>query len=332
MIYVAGFEGIDDGFSDAQFGRSLDTGLYPNAFFATFSPAFWADVEDTADDGDPATGMRIKVHALDAATGHSRWHFRHGVDYVELLAGAALRHVSVTQDLVFVTTSSGQLFVLSARNGRVLFHDQTPDLNEVLDLGLGKPHHASANGGTIIADGKLYVPFGAQNNPSGGVYAYEINHRPMAVNDRIEVQPGETVVIDALANDSDPDGDRLQFVRVANRWTNAEDGTPDTIVRPFGTIDVVNPGDDPGEPERAYLLFMPSERFHGSHNITYTIADSAPNRVVNGVELDEANLTHTPRKSSARIRVYRTRNHFDDLNRAGAGSPSIPIVSESSLP
>ncbi len=63
VIYVAGFEGIDDGFSDAQFGTSLETGLYPNAFFATFSPAFWADVEDVSEDGDPATGMRVKVYA-----------------------------------------------------------------------------------------------------------------------------------------------------------------------------------------------------------------------------------------------------------------------------
>ena len=40
VVYVAGFEGIDDGFSDAQFGTSLDTGKFANAFFATFSPAF----------------------------------------------------------------------------------------------------------------------------------------------------------------------------------------------------------------------------------------------------------------------------------------------------
>ncbi len=304
VVYVAGFEGIDDGFSDAQFGTSLDTGNYPNAFFATFSPAFWADVEDTADDGDPATGMRIKVYALDAASGRSRWHFRHGVDYVELFAGAALRHVSVTHDLVFVTTSSGQLFALSARNGRVLFHDQTPDLNEVFDLGLGKPHHASMNGGTVIANGMLYVPFGAQNNPSGGIYAYEINHRPMAVDDRIHVHRGETVVIDALANDSDSDGDRLRFVRVARRDVDLEDGAPDTIARPFGTIVVVNPGDDPSQPDAAYLEFTPSHRFHGSRRFEYTIEDMAPNRMVNGVELEEANPTHTPRRSSAKVRVF----------------------------
>jgi outer membrane protein assembly factor BamB len=302
VVYVAGFEGIDDAFSDIQFGTSLDTGYFPNAFFATFSPAFWADVEDTADDGDPGTGMRIKVYALDAANGHSMWHFPHGVDYVELLAGAALRHVSVTQGVVFVTTSSGQLFVLDASNGDVLFTDQTPDLNDVFSLGLGKPHHASMNGGTVIADGRIFVPFGAQNNPSGGIYAYEINHRPMAADDQVVAPVGETTRIDALANDTDPDGDALQFVRVAGRSVDTADGVPDTIVRSFGTIVVVNPGDDPGQPQAAYLLFTPSEGFSGQ-TFPYTVEDMAPNRVLNGVELDEPNPTHTPRKSTAQVNV-----------------------------
>jgi outer membrane protein assembly factor BamB len=304
VVYVAGFEGIDDGFSDAQFGTSLDTGLFPNAFFATFSPAFWADVEDTVDDGEPATGMRIKVFALDARNGHSRWHFGGGVDYVELRAGAALRHVSVARDVVFVTTSSGQLFALTARNGEVIFDDQSPDLNDVFDLGMGKPHHASMNGGTVIANGMVYVPYGAQNNPSGGIYAYEINHRPVAANDWAHIRRGESVIIDALANDADPDGDAQRFVRVDRHDVDLDDGAPDTIERPYGTIVVVNPGDNPDQPDAAYLEFTPSHRFHGSRWLRYTIEDIAPNRVVNGVESEEPNPTHTPRRSSARIRVF----------------------------
>ena len=303
VVYVAGFEGIDDGFSDAQFGTSLDTGLFPNAFFATFSPAFWADVEDSRDDGDAATGMRIKVYALDAATGRSRWHFSHSVDYVELRAGAALRHVSVANGMVFVTASSGRLFVLNARTGRTLFTDQTPDLNDVFDLGLGKPHHASMNGGAIIANGKVFVPFGAQNNPSGGIYAYQVNHRPRASVDFANVGGG-TTMIEALANDSDADGDRLRFVRVAGRIVNLDDGAPDTIHRSFGTIVVVNPGDDPTDPDAAYLLFTPSVHFHGVQFFGYTIEDMAPGRIVNGVETDEPNPTHTPRRASAWVLVH----------------------------
>lgn len=304
VIYVAGFEGIDDGFSDAQFGTSLDTGLFPNAFFATFSAAFWADVEDTGPDNDPATGMRIKVYALDARSGRSLWHFPGGDDFVELLAGAALRHVSVAQGRIFVTSSSGQLFVLNADDGSLLFADQTPDLNEIYDLGLAKPHHASMNGGAVIANGKVYVPYGAQNNPSGGIITYEVNHRPHAVDDEVDVQAGVQIVIDALANDTDPDGDRLGFTRVAGQQVDIADGMPDTIVRPFGTLVVFNPGDDNDQPDAAYVLFTPSEDFTGARTFPYRIEDLAPRRVVNGQELDEPNPTHTPRSSTAHILVY----------------------------
>lgn len=178
-VYVAGFEGIDDGFSDEQFGVSFDTGIFPNAFFATFSPAFWADIEDTRNDDNPATGMRIKVFALDAGTGRSKWR-SHGKGYVELLAGAALRHVSVANNLVYVTTTSGTLFVLDARSGRVLYSDQTVDLNDTMALGLGKPHHASMNTGVLISNGMVYTGYGAQNNPSGGIIAYKIDVKPAA--------------------------------------------------------------------------------------------------------------------------------------------------------
>lgn len=303
VVYVAGFEGIDDEFSDAQFGTSLDTGLFANAFFATFSPAFWADVEDTADDGDPATGMRVKVYALDAATGRSLWHFRHGRDYAELLAGACLRHVSVTRDLVFVTTSSGRLFVLNARNGRQVFEDQTPDLNALFDLGLGKPHHASMNGGTVIAGDMVYTPFGAQNNPSGGIYAYEVNHRPNAKKDTVNVHHNQSVRIDALANDSDPDGDALRFAYVAGHKINTDDGQADVIYRWYGTFEVFNPGDDAAEPDAAYIQFTPTFWFFGSRTVAYAVEDVAPNRVVNGVELDEPNPTHKARYDVATIRL-----------------------------
>ena len=306
VIYVAGFEGIDDGFSDAQFGTSFDTGLFPNAFFATFSPKFWADVEDTSNDNDPATGMRIKVYALDAATGDSLWQFDDGKDFVELLAGAALRHVSVANNLVFVTASSGQLFILNAKNGKLLFSDQSPDLNNVFDLGLGKPHHASMNGGTIISNGMVYVPYGAQNNPSGGVIAYEINRKPKARNDRVSVNGLTPVKVNALANDRDPNGDALQFVNVAGNEINLLDGKSDLVYLKFGTVEVFNVGDDRYNPEAAYLLFTPNKRFKSGHSFKYQVADVAPRRVVNGDEIEEAESSHSPRRDSARVRLRRS--------------------------
>lgn len=180
-IYVAGFEGIDDGFSDAIFG--MPGSKFPNAFIATFSPAFWADAEDVRDDGDVSTGMRTKVYKFDAATGKSQWRFRDGRDYVELRAGASMRHVSVANGVVYVTTTSGQIFAIDDDTGEILFHDQSPDLNEVLRLGLGKPHHASMNAGALIADGMVYVPYGGQNNPSGGIIAYKLGDRKKSDRD-----------------------------------------------------------------------------------------------------------------------------------------------------
>lgn len=171
VLYVAGFEGIDDGFSDANF--NAPGSKYLNAFFATFSPAFWADVEDVSDDGRADTGMQTKVYALDAGTGRSRWRVA-GADHVLLRAGAAMRHVAWANGLVYVTTSSGQLFVLSAASGELRFWDQTLDLNAHFGLGLGKPHHAGMNGGTLISEGIVYVPYGTQNNPSGGILAYRL--------------------------------------------------------------------------------------------------------------------------------------------------------------
>ncbi len=66
---------------------------------------------------------------------------------------------------------------------------------------------------------------------------------------------------------------------------------------------VFNPGDDPAQPEAAYLLFTPSGAFRAGQAFPYTVEDVAPPRVVNGFELDEPNPTHTPRRASARVRL-----------------------------
>ncbi|RZI81447.1 MAG: hypothetical protein EOP38_19300 [Rubrivivax sp.] len=169
-VYIAGFEGVEDGFSDAQF--DAPGSKYLNAFFATFSPAFWADVEDLRVDGNVATGMQVKLYKLDAATGKSKWRFADGKDYVAL-PGANMRHVSVANRLVYVTTTAGQLFVIETETGRIVYKDQTLDLNAYFNLGLNKPHHAPMNAGTLISNGMVYVPYGGQNNPSGGIIAYK---------------------------------------------------------------------------------------------------------------------------------------------------------------
>jgi hypothetical protein len=49
------------------------------------------------------------------------------------------------------------------------------DLNLQFGLGLTSPHHAAMNGGAVIANGMVFVPYGGQNEPSGGIIAYHID-------------------------------------------------------------------------------------------------------------------------------------------------------------
>jgi hypothetical protein len=248
--------------------------------------------------------MRIKVYALDAASGASRWSGPNGADYIELEAGAALRHVSTANGLVFVTASSGQLFVLSEADGHLLFTDQTADLNQLFSLGLGKPHHASMNGGVIISSGQVYVPYGAQNNPSGGLLVYEINNAPVAQDDRAFVPKGGVVTIPALRNDRDPDGDALRFVTVAGNAINTSDHIPDTLSLPEGLLEVVNPGDDPNDPTLAYVKFTPKSGFVGHVRLPYVIEDVAPTPIVNGApQIGAVNTTHRARTDAAIIHL-----------------------------
>jgi hypothetical protein len=151
-----------------------------------------------------------------------------------------------------------------------------------------------------VASSKTRMKFPSR---SGGIRAYEINRAPTAVDDEVDVAAGESSIIDALANDVDPNGDRLRFVRVAGQEIDTGDGLPDTIERPYGTLVVVNPGDDPDEPEAAYVRFEAAEDFVGGRTVPYTVEDLAPKTMVNGVELDEPNPTHTPRIGKARIRL-----------------------------
>lgn len=301
IIYVAGFEGIHDEFSDANF--NTPSSKFPNAFFATFSSSFWADVEDTSDDGQVDTGMRIKLYALDAATGRSKWQFENGEDFVSLNEGAALRHVSTARNLIYVTTSSGKLIVLDKRDGTVLFEDQTVDLNQHFSLGLGKSHHASMNAGTLIAGGMLYVPYGAQNNPSGGMIAYEINHKPKARKDKFTIPRNGSHDLYVLSNDTDVDGDNLRFIEVAGHTINTADNEADIIELRNGMLEVFNQGDSPDNLDTAFIRFTPSSKSRKRMRFNYTIEDVAPMKKVNGETTLQEEMTHTPRKSSAHVTV-----------------------------
>lgn len=175
FVYVVGFEGMDDKFSDIQFDNVNRTSTncnqifskYRNAFFSTFSPFFWADVQDTGKDSDPSTGMQLIVWKLRAEDGHMIWK-------KVLKEGAAMRHVTVVSDILLVTTTSGKLIILSTNDGRKLFEYQTLDLNDKFNLSIGKPLHAAMNAGAVVSDGMVYLGYGNQNEPSGGIVALKL--------------------------------------------------------------------------------------------------------------------------------------------------------------
>ncbi|WP_139006583.1 Ig-like domain-containing protein [Arthrobacter crystallopoietes] len=79
--------------------------------------------------------------------------------------------------------------------------------------------------------------------------AGETNHAPVPVDDVFELRPGRAAALDVLANDTDPDGDRLSLV-------------PDGVVGPQL--------DAEARQERVWLR-TPAEA--GAHNVRYRVAD-----------------------------------------------------------
>lgn len=75
------------------------------------------------------------------------------------------------------------------------------------------------------------------------------NQPPIAQNDSASTTAGQAILIDVLANDSDPDGDPLSFVSIGTAAN--------------GTISVVG----------TQLVYTPNVGFTGSDSFTYTIGD-----------------------------------------------------------
>jgi len=76
------------------------------------------------------------------------------------------------------------------------------------------------------------------------------NSAPVATNDSLSVDSGVSGSVDVLANDRDPDGDKLVITRVS--------ATPNGAVSHNGTM----------------ITYRSDSGFEGDENVTYTIADS----------------------------------------------------------
>ncbi|MGO4122733.1 Ig-like domain-containing protein, partial [Arthrobacter sp. YAF16] len=118
---------------------------------------------------------------------------------------------------------------------------------------------APAMGTAVVKDG--YLEFTAAGNAAGtdtfsyrvrdrigaentgtvivGIAPREINNqKPIAVDDAVDVRPGRKIAVDALTNDSDPDGDPISLVR------NGFEARPELAVEPAdgGKVLLTAPG------------------------------------------------------------------------------------------
>jgi hypothetical protein len=84
------------------------------------------------------------------------------------------------------------------------------------------------------------------------VTAPQVNNDPLAVEDAATTDEDASVIIDVLANDSDPDGDDLSIEDVSQGSNGAVTQNPD------GT-----------------LSYTPESNFNGSDNFTYTVSDGS---------------------------------------------------------
>lgn len=106
-----------------------------------------------------------------------------------------------------------------------------------------------------------------------------------------------------LANDFDVDDDRLQFVKVAGQVIDTTDGLADKLRVQGGVLEVFNPGDDADNPDSAYLKFTALANTRKHFQFRYTIEDIAPLKVKNNTTTEQLEVTHTPRRASAKVKL-----------------------------
>ncbi|MGH3641421.1 MAG: Ig-like domain-containing protein, partial [Mycobacterium sp.] len=147
----------------------------------------------------------------------------------------------------------------------VLDNDTDPDGDDIYVSDYGNPAHGTTSGypggaieytpddGFVGTDEFAYTVTDAAGNTSTATVTVTIlgpNHAPTANDDKAQTTVGTPVVIDVLANDADPDGDRL---------TVEIDTAPD-----HGTVTVRSDGS---------LLYTPPPGFVGTDYLNYTVTD-----------------------------------------------------------
>ena len=115
-------------------------------------------------------------------------------------------------------------------------------------------------------DGDVVVPFTVDDGNGGvinpTVTFQPINPGPDAVNQTVSTAPDTPIVIDPLANDTDPDNDPLTITSINN--VTLTPGTAQTIPVPNGTVDVAVDGT---------ITVTPDTGFAGDIDVPYSIED-----------------------------------------------------------
>ena len=182
----------------------------------------------------------------------------------------------------------------------VLPNDSDPDGDALMLQSVTQPASGSA---TIVGDEVRYVPdpnfhgidtftytirdgAGATSTATVTVTVASANDAPAALDDEDETDEDTPVIVDVLANDSDPDGDPL-FVEAVSQPANGI---------------VVNNGTD--------VLYTPDANFHGVDTFTYTACDG------NGCTMD----------ATVTVTVYPVNDPPVAQDDSGATSEDVPVV------
>ena len=154
----------------------------------------------------------------------------------------------------------------AARNGAevfidVLANDADPDGDPLTVVSVSQPASGTVvNNGDFVTyapaagfqgeDSFTYTVSDGSDSATATVTVTVNNDAPVAQPDSAETRSGESVQIDVLANDSDPNGDKLALVAVSG----ASNGTPSIV--------------------GAEIRYAPNDGFSGTDSFTYTVRDT----------------------------------------------------------
>lgn len=183
----------------------------------------------------------------------------------------------------------------AARNGDgvfidVLANDADPDGDALTVVSVGQPASGSVvNNGDFVTytpdggfqgeDSFSYTVSDGTDSATATVTVTVSNDAPVAQADAAETGSGVPVVIDVLANDSDPNGDELSLVGVSG----ASGGTT-------GIVD-------------GRVRYVPNEGFSGTDSFTYTVRDAGGAEVTGDVTVTVSNQPPVAESDSARATV-----------------------------